>query len=90
MSPAFREQNARANRQSRPQSTYSGTATPFAGTELVRGAKVGEMARLQLVWSITPRLSLTGRYEHLAAGPALTRAGYRSSDFLAGWISFRF
>ena len=77
-------------RDSQTDAVYRANGSPFAGTELVRGAKFGEMARLQLVWSITPRLSLTGRYEHLAAGPALTRAGYRSSDFLAGWISFRF
>jgi hypothetical protein len=39
---------------------------------------------------VTPRVSFTGRYEHLAAGPALKDAGYKSSDFLAGWISLRF
>ena len=48
------------------------------------------MARLQLVYTITPRLAFTGRYEHLIAGSALTKAGYKNSDFLAGWLSFRF
>ncbi|MET0365964.1 MAG: alginate export family protein [Sphingobium sp.] len=69
---------------------YRANGQPFAGTQTVRARKIADVTRLQLVWSISPRVSLTGRYEHLAAGPALTDAGYRSSDFLAGWISFRF
>ncbi|MDP1028481.1 alginate export family protein [Sphingomonas sp. KR1UV-12] len=69
---------------------YRANGQPFAGTQNFRSHKIAEVARLQAVWSITPRLSVTGRYEHLAAGPALTDAGYKSSDFLAGWISFRF
>jgi hypothetical protein len=69
---------------------YRANGQPFAGTQNIHARKIADVARLQMVWSITPRISLTGRYEHLAAGPALTDAGYRSSDFLAGWISFRF
>ncbi|MET0241470.1 MAG: hypothetical protein ABW184_16380, partial [Sphingobium sp.] len=63
---------------------------PFAGTQTIADRKIADVSRLQLIWSITPRLSFTGRYEHLAAGPSLTKAGYRNSDFLAGWLSFRF
>lgn len=69
---------------------YRANGQPFAGTQNVRGRKIADLTRLQLVWNATPRLSFTGRYEHLAARSALTEAGYRSSDFLAGWISFRF
>jgi len=69
---------------------YRANGQPFAGTQNVRDAKIAELIRAQLVWTISPRLSFTGRYEHLSAGPSLTQAGYRSSDFLAGWISFRF
>ncbi|WP_409977416.1 alginate export family protein [Sphingomonas sp. Y38-1Y] len=69
---------------------YRANGQPFAGTQNVADAKIADVARLQAVWSIAPRLSLTARYEHLAAGPSLTKAGYSSSDFLAGWISFRF
>lgn len=69
---------------------YRANGTAFAGTQSVPGRKIGEMARLQLVYAYSPRLSFTGRYEHLAAGSALTQANYRSSDFLAGWVSFRF
>jgi len=77
-------------RDSVSDAVYRANGQPFAGTQNGSARKVADVARLQLVWSITPRLSVTGRYEHLAAGPALTDAGYRSSDFLAGWISFRF
>jgi Alginate export len=69
---------------------YRANGQPFAGTQNVRDAKIADVARLQAIWSITPRLSVTGRYEHLMAGPSLTKAGFRSSDFLAGWVSFRF
>ncbi|PNU06585.1 hypothetical protein A8V01_01630 [Novosphingobium guangzhouense] len=69
---------------------YRANGQPFAGTQNFHARKIAELARLQLTWTITPRLSFTGRYEHLDAGPALTDAGYKSSDFLAGWLSYRF
>lgn len=77
-------------RDSTSDAVYRANGQPFAGTQLIRNAKVADIARLQAIWSITPRLSFTGRYEHLAAGPSLTQAGYTDSDFLAGWLSFRF
>lgn len=69
---------------------YRANGQPFAGTQKVADRKIADVSRAQLVWTISPRLSVTGRYEHLAAGPSLARAGYRSSDFLSGWVSFRF
>ncbi len=69
---------------------YRANGQPFAGTQNVSNRKIADVTRLQVIWTITPRLSFTGRYEHLAAGPSLTTAGYRNSDFLAGWLSFRF
>ena len=69
---------------------YRANGQPFAGTQNVPNHKIADVSRLQLVWNIAPRLTFTGRYEHLAAGPSLTKAGYRSSDFLAGWVSLRF
>ena len=69
---------------------YRANGQPFANTQNGRARKIGDVARLQAVWTISPRVSVTGRYEHLAAGPALTDAGFKSSDFLAGWISLRF
>lgn len=69
---------------------YRANGAPFAGTQKIRDARIGDVLQLQAIWTVTPRLSVTGRYEHLAAGPSLTKAGYASSDFLAGWISFRF
>lgn len=77
-------------RDSVTDAVYRANGQPFAGTQNVRARKIANVTRLQLAWTITPRVSFTGRYEHLAAGPALTRAGYRSSDFLAGWLSLRF
>jgi len=69
---------------------YRANGQPFAGTQNFHARKIGDVARLQAIWTISPRVSITGRYEHLVAGPALKQAGYRSSDFLASWISFRF
>ncbi|RVU04060.1 hypothetical protein EOE18_12835 [Novosphingobium umbonatum] len=69
---------------------YRANGQPFAGTQNFHARKIGDVARLQAIWTISPRVSITGRYEHLAAGPALKQAGYRSSDFLASWISLRF
>jgi hypothetical protein len=69
---------------------YRANGQPFAGTQNATARKTADVSRLQLVWSISRRLSFTGRYEHLAAGSALRQAGYRNSDFLAGWLSFRF
>ncbi|MFD1949884.1 alginate export family protein [Sphingomonas arantia] len=77
-------------RPSETDGVYRANGSAFAGTETVRGKEVGQVARLQAVWAITPRLSFTGRLEHLKAGDAFTRAGYRNSMFGAGWISFRF
>lgn len=69
---------------------YRASGAPFAGTQNFHAARIANVSRLQAVWTVTPRVSVTGRYEHLAAGPALRDAGYKSSDFLAGWISLRF
>jgi hypothetical protein len=77
-------------RDAADDAVYRANGQPFAGTQNVGNRKIGNVSRLQAVWSIASRLSFTGRYEHLAAGPSLTRAGYASSDFFAGWLSFRF
>lgn len=80
----------RAWRANVHDAVYRASGAPFAGTQNVRDARIGDVLQLQAVWTLSPRLSLTGRYEHLAAGPSLTKAGYASADFLAGWLSFRF
>jgi len=69
---------------------YRANYTPYFGTERVAGKAVAQLARAQIVYSITPRLSLTTRAEYLRAQEILTRAGYRDSAFLATWVSFRF
>ncbi|KTF69338.1 alginate export family protein [Sphingomonas sp. HT-1] len=80
----------RAWRANVHDAVYRASGQPFPGTQNVRGAHTADVARLQAVWAITPRLSFTGRYEHLMAGPGLRNAGYSNSDFVAGWLSFRF
>jgi hypothetical protein len=77
-------------RDSLRDAVYRANGSALAGTQNVRGRKIADTLRAQAVWSITRRLSFTGRYEHLRAGPALTQAGYHSSDFIAGWLNFRF
>lgn len=77
-------------RQTVHDAVYRANGTAFAGTQNAAGRKIAETARIQAVWTLSRHISLTGRYEHLHAGPALTNAGFKSSDFLAGWISFRF
>lgn len=69
---------------------YRSNGTPFAGTEGVGGRRTVDVARLQAIWSVSPRLSLTGRLEHGFAKSGLTAAGYRDSSYAALWASFRF
>jgi len=80
----------RAWRASTTDAVYRANGNAFAGTEKYSASRIADSLRGQVVWTVTPRVSVVGRYEHLIAGPALSRAGYASSDFLAGWISSRF
>ncbi|WP_051537356.1 alginate export family protein [Asaia prunellae] len=77
-------------RASLTDAVYRANGSAFAGTQKTHARRVAQSTRVQGVWTWTPRLSFTGRYEHLQAGPALTRAGYCSSDFVAGWANYRF
>ncbi|WP_242415576.1 alginate export family protein [Sphingomonas panni] len=77
-------------RDSLNDAVYRANGQAFAGTQLGNSRKIADTIRLQAIYTVSPRVSLTARYEHLIAGPALTDANYKSSDFLAGWISFRF
>lgn len=77
-------------RPSETDAVYRASGAAFAGTQRAVGHRVADVARLQMIWSATARLTLTARYEHLVAKEALTGAGYASSDFLALWGSFRF
>lgn len=77
-------------RASRRDAVYRATDLPYAGTQNGDGRRVGEVYRLQVAHTLSSRASLLGRYEHLAAGPALTDAGYGDADYLTAWINFRF
>ncbi|MGA1799870.1 alginate export family protein [Sphingomonas sp. 4RDLI-65] len=80
----------RSWRDTTSDAVYRANGSAFAGTQNVSGSRIADTLRFQAVYPFTSRLSFTGRYEHLIAGPALTNAGYKNSDFLAGWISYRF
>lgn len=77
-------------RDSAQDAVYRANNTPYVGTEKVAGKAVAQLARAQIVYTISPRLSLTTRLEHLQAKEVLKRAGYHNSAFLATWVSFRF
>ncbi|KQN72067.1 alginate export family protein [Sphingomonas sp. Leaf62] len=77
-------------RDSLNDAVYRANGQAFAGTQLGNSRKIADTIRFQAIYTVSPRVSLTARYEHLIAGPALTDANYKSSDFVAGWVSFRF
>lgn len=77
-------------RDDQRDAVYRANYTPYVGTERVDGKAVARLARAQIVYSISPRLTLTTRAEYLQAQTVLKRAGYRNSAFLATWLSFRF
>lgn len=77
-------------RASRQDAVYRATDLPYVGTQVGEARRIGEVWRLQAAHVLSPRASLLARYEHLAAGPALTDAGYRSSDHFIAWVNYRF
>ncbi|MBB3347503.1 alginate export family protein [Sphingomonas sp. BK069] len=77
-------------RATESDAVYRASGAAFAGTQDVAGRRIADLMRFQAIWAVTPRVSVTGRYEHLIAKDALTRAGYQNSDFLAAWLSLRF
>lgn len=79
-----------AYRPNENEAVYRASGATFANTQNVEGKHIADLIRLQAVWALTPRISLTGRYEHMMVKEALANAGFKNSDFLAGWVSFRF
>lgn len=69
---------------------YKGSGAAYAGSQLLPGNHVGDAARLQGSWKITPRVSLITRYEYFRPAGALEKANVVSSHYLSSWISFRF
>lgn len=69
---------------------YRANGAPLARTVDSTASKTAELPRVQVQWAISPRVSITARYEHVFAGLALRQAGYGDSDFLATWLSMRF
>jgi hypothetical protein len=91
-SPAFAVQ-AGADftwRESTHDAVYIAPGIPLPGTAGARGRYIGTDYVLQSSWSATRWLSLNASYVHAAAGPAITNAGGRGTDYGALWTSFRF
>ncbi len=77
-------------RETTSDAVYRSNGTPFVGTAETGGRRTVDVARLQAIWTVSPRLSLTGRLEHAFAKSGLETAGYRDSSYAALWASFRF
>ncbi|WP_448663520.1 alginate export family protein [Sphingomonas sp. CJ20] len=69
---------------------YKGSGSAYAGSQLMHGGHIGDAARLQASWKITPRLSLTTRYEYFQPAGALEKSKAAKSHYLSSWVSFRF
>ena len=69
---------------------YRANYSPYIGTERVPGKAVSRIARAQIIYAISSRLTLTSRAEYLQAQDVLRAANYKNSAFLATWLSFRF
>ncbi|MDV3458311.1 alginate export family protein [Sphingomonas sp. HF-S4] len=69
---------------------YRGAGTAYAGTQLLDGHHTADTVHLQASWKITPRLSLTGRWEYFAAGEVLQTAGFSDSHYFGSWLNYRF
>ncbi|ASY46202.1 MAG: alginate export family protein [Sphingobium sp.] len=69
---------------------YRANYSPYIGTERVPGKAVSRIARAQIIYAISRRLTLTMRAEYLQAQDVLSAANYKNSAFLATWLSFRF
>ena len=69
---------------------YRANYAPYPGTQNVAGKAVARLARAQLIYAISPRLTFTARAEYLEAQRVLRQAGYTNSAFGSAWLSFRF
>lgn len=77
-------------RQRTDDAVYTGAGTPYAGTQLVDGRRIGDLLRLNATWRVNRYLSLTARAERLLAADSMKDAGYDDATFFGGWATFRF
>lgn len=77
-------------RASTRDAVYLAPGIPVPGTAAVPGRYIGTNYVLQASWTATPNLSVNGSLVHVAAGPAVTRAGGRGIDYGAAWTAFKF
>ncbi|HEY4545421.1 MAG TPA: alginate export family protein [Pedomonas sp.] len=77
-------------RQSESDAVYDGLKRPYAGTELVGGSKVAEIARLAFTYGINEHVSIGGLTDYVKADTVLERAGFGNSFYQALWMTFVF
>ncbi|MDT8760124.1 alginate export family protein [Sphingomonas psychrotolerans] len=80
----------RSWRPDESDAVYRGAGTAYARTQLIAGNHIGDALHLQASWKITPRLSLTARWEYFAAGEVLEAAKVSDSHYFGSWLNFRF
>lgn len=71
-------------------SVYRANGTAYARTQMQDDRRTADVARLQLIYTATPRLSFTLRLEHFMTRGGLQDVGYHDSSFVGTWINFRF
>lgn len=67
-----------ARRLATRDAAYAGGMRPYAGTQVVPGRHIGNLARLTTSWTPSDWWSWTLNLEHLATGRVLKTAGFRS------------
>lgn len=77
-------------RQSTGDAIYRQPNIPIARTAGHRSRYTGTQPYLLTTWQIDPHASLTLTYVHFAAGEAIRDAGGGDSDYVGGWVSYRF
>lgn len=63
---------------------------PYAGTQNVRGRRVGTLYRASTTWAIDRHLTWQLSVDRLAAGTVLRRAGYDGQGFVRSLLTFRY
>lgn len=69
---------------------YSSGMRAYAGTETVRGSRIGSLSRLTATMSASTRVSFRLNVEHLHAADALHLAGFESGSFVYLDATYRF
>lgn len=77
-------------RQDTDDAIYRQPNIPIAGTAGNNARYTGTQPYLLSTWQIDPHASLTATYVHFDAGDAIKELGGDDSEYIGGWISYRF